>query len=92
MKIDLWDPESFAAGHPHAQYDWLRSNAPVHFQNEPDGPGYWAVTRWSDIRFVNESGELFSHAPVSMISSKIGSAASVRCWRYARAPASASAA
>ena len=25
MKIDLWNPDSFAAGHPHAQYDWLRA-------------------------------------------------------------------
>src|SRR6185312_12143539 len=48
MKIDLWDPESFAHGHPHAQYDWLRANDPVHFQEEPNGPGYWAITRYQD--------------------------------------------
>ena len=46
MKIDLFDPNSFAHGHPLAQYDWLRANSPVHFQAEPNGPGYWAVTRF----------------------------------------------
>ena len=29
MNIDLLSPESFAAGHPFAQYNWLRENAPV---------------------------------------------------------------
>jgi cytochrome P450 len=67
MKIDLWDPESFAAGHPHAQYDWLRNNAPVHFQNEPDGPGYWAVTRWKDVYEVDRNFQAFSSEPTIMI-------------------------
>jgi cytochrome P450 len=67
MKIDLWDPESFAAGHPHAQYDWLRSNAPVHFQKEPDGPGYWAVTRWQDVYEVDRNFQAFSAEPTIMI-------------------------
>jgi cytochrome P450 len=67
MKIDLWDPESFAAGHPHAQYDWLRSNAPVHFQNEPDGPGFWAVTRWKDVYEVDRNFQAFSSEPTIMI-------------------------
>ena len=31
MKIDLLTPASFAAGHPLAQYDWLRANDPVHW-------------------------------------------------------------
>ena len=67
MKIDLWDPQSFAAGHPHAQYDWLRANAPVHFQAEPDGPGYWAVTRFEDVWNVDRSFQAFSSEPTIMI-------------------------
>ena len=37
MHIDLLSPSRFAAGHPHDQYDWLRENDPVHWQEEPHG-------------------------------------------------------
>ncbi|MEI9990790.1 MAG: cytochrome P450 [Rhizomicrobium sp.] len=67
MNIDLWNPDSFAAGHPHAQYDWLRANDPVHFQAEPDGPGYWAVTRYRDVYDVDRDFQAFSSEPTVMI-------------------------
>jgi len=67
MKIDLWDPHSFAHGHPLAQYDWLRTNAPVHFQQEPNGPGYWAVTRFQDVWEVDRNFQAFSSEPTIMI-------------------------
>lgn len=67
MKIDLFDPTSFAHGHPHAQYDWLRANSPVHFQKEPDGPGYWAVTRYKDVYDVDRNFQTFSSEPTIMI-------------------------
>ncbi len=67
MKIDLWNPDSFAHGHPHAQYDWLRANDPVHFQAEPDGPGYWAITRYQDVYEVDRNFQAFSSEPTIMI-------------------------
>ncbi|MBV9540533.1 MAG: cytochrome P450, partial [Alphaproteobacteria bacterium] len=67
MKIDLFDPQSFAHGHPHAQYDWLRANDPVHFQKEPNGPGYWAVTRFQDVWDVDRNFQAFSSEPTIMI-------------------------
>jgi len=67
MKIDLWDPASFAHGHPHAQYDWLRANDPVHFQEEPNGPGYWAITRYQDVYDVDRGFQAFSSEPTIMI-------------------------
>jgi cytochrome P450 len=67
MKIDLWNPDSFAAGHPHAQYDWLRANDPVHFQEEPSGPGYWAITRYQDVYDVDRNFQAFSSEPTIMI-------------------------
>ena len=67
MKIDLWNPDSFAHGHPHAQYDWLRENDPVHFQEEPNGPGYWAITRYSDVYDVDRKFQAFSSEPTVMI-------------------------
>jgi cytochrome P450 len=67
MKIDLWNPQTFAAGHPHAQYDWLRANDPVHFQEEPNGPGYWAVTRFQNVWDVDRNFQAYSSEPTIMI-------------------------
>ena len=48
--INLIDPEYFAQhGHPWEQYEWLRANAPVFWHDEPDGPGFWAITKYDDI-------------------------------------------
>src|SRR5579872_3280174 len=67
MKIDLFDPASFSAGHPHAQYKWLRENAPVYRQAEANGPGYWAVTRYRDVWEVDRNFQTFSSEPTIMI-------------------------
>ena len=49
MHIDLLSPSSFAQGHPLDQYAWLQDNAPVYWHEEPDGPGFWALTRYEDV-------------------------------------------
>ena len=67
MKIDLLSPATFAQGHPHAQYDWLRAQAPVHWHDEPGGRGFWAVTRYDDVRAVGRDAENFSSSPTIMI-------------------------
>jgi cytochrome P450 len=76
MNIDLFDPKNFAAGHPHAQYDWLRANDPVHFQKEPNGPGYWAVTRFQDVWEVDRNFQAFSSEPTIMIQDPLAEAGS----------------
>jgi cytochrome P450 len=58
--IDLLDPASFAHGHPHDQYRWLRRHDPVHWHEEPDGPGFWAVTRYADVQTVSRDPKTFS--------------------------------
>jgi len=67
MKINLFDPTSYAHGHPHAQYDWLRQNAPVYRQAEDNGPGYWAVTRYKDVYDVDRNFQAYSSEPTIMI-------------------------
>jgi cytochrome P450 len=67
MKIDLLSPESFANGHPIAQYRWLRENAPVFWHEEPGGAGFWAVTRYKDVWEVDRSFQIFSSEPTIMI-------------------------
>jgi len=49
--IDLLSVASYAGGQPHDQYAWLREHAPVYRHYEPDGPGFWAVTRYDEIDF-----------------------------------------
>jgi cytochrome P450 len=65
--IDLYSPSSYASGHPAGQYAWLRDNDPVHWHPEPDGPGFWAVTRHEDVRAVSRNSALFSSGPTVMI-------------------------
>jgi cytochrome P450 len=75
MKIDLLSPESFAAGHPLAQYRWLRENAPVFWHEEPRGKGFWAVTRYKDVWEVDRNFQAFSSEPTIMISDPAAEAA-----------------
>ena len=60
MTIDLVSTATFAAGHPWEQYAWLRANDPVHWHNEADGPGFWAVTKYEDIRMISRQPATFS--------------------------------
>ncbi|MGD0189620.1 MAG: cytochrome P450 [Rhizomicrobium sp.] len=67
MNIDLVSPDSFSAGHPLAQYRWLRENAPVFWHQGPNGSGYWAVTRYRDVYDVDRNFQAFSSEPTIMI-------------------------
>ena len=59
--INLIDPEYFSKhGHPWDQYEWLRANAPVFWHDEPDGPGFWAITKYDDIRAISRTPKIFS--------------------------------
>jgi len=58
--VDLSDSRSFVPGVPHAWLAHLRRHDPVHWQEEPGGPGYWAVTKYEDCVTVNRDYERFS--------------------------------
>ncbi len=58
--IDLLSAASFANGQPHDQYRWLRRNAPVYWHPEPRGRGFWAVTRYHDVRAVGRDSKTYS--------------------------------
>ncbi len=59
-EIDLADPDTFVDAVPHDAFAWLRREDPVHFNPEADGPGFWVVTRYEDIRTVHRDVETFS--------------------------------
>ena len=67
MKIDLLDPDSFRGGHPHQQYQWLRRNAPCYRHDEPNGPGFWAVTKYDDVYNIGRDAATYSSEPTIMI-------------------------
>jgi cytochrome P450 len=58
--IDLSDPDAFVEAVPHAAFKALRAEDPVHWNPEPDGPGFWAVTRYEDIRLVHRDTATYS--------------------------------
>jgi cytochrome P450 len=59
-KIDLASPASFDGGQPHEQFRWLREHDPVHWHEEPDGAGFWAVTRYHDVKEVGRDPKTYS--------------------------------
>ncbi|WP_327365640.1 cytochrome P450 [Streptomyces sp. NBC_01217] len=60
MKVDLLDPSLFERGEFWPVLAWLRANDPVHRHAEPDGPGFWVVSRYEDIVGVYGDQESFS--------------------------------
>jgi cytochrome P450 len=60
QEMALDDPASFANGHPHEQYRWLRQNHPVWFHPERDGSGFWAVADYAHVVEVSRNQPVYS--------------------------------
>jgi cytochrome P450 len=58
--IDLYEPDTYVDGPPHAVFEHLRETDPVHWQDMGDGTGYWAVLRHADVVHVARHPNLFS--------------------------------
>ena len=61
-EIDLLDRDRFTEGIPHDWFTWLRANHPVYKHAEPDGPGFWVITKHADIIQCNRDAGTFSSA------------------------------
>jgi cytochrome P450 len=59
-EIDLSDHDAFQERVPYEWFRTLRREAPVFFNPERDGPGFYAVTRYADIREVHRHVEIYS--------------------------------
>jgi cholest-4-en-3-one 26-monooxygenase len=55
LLADTWEREV-----PHEMLTTLRREAPVFFHNEPDGPGFWAVTKHADVLAISRDNDTFS--------------------------------
>lgn len=59
-EIDLSSHDAFVERVPYKWFSTLRREAPVFFNPEPDGPGFYAVTRYWDIREVIRNFAVYS--------------------------------
>jgi cytochrome P450 len=59
-EVDLADIDGFADLRGYAQLDTLRAEDPVHWTEEKDGTGFWAVTRYNDIWAVDRDSETYT--------------------------------
>ncbi len=57
--IDLLE-DTWATAVPHDQFDRLRREAPVHWHEHPEWEGFWAVTRYDDVRAISRDHQTFS--------------------------------
>ncbi|MGH9025784.1 MAG: cytochrome P450 [Acidimicrobiia bacterium] len=58
--IDIYSPDIYVDGPPHEVFEHLRRTDPVHWQDIPDGTGYWAVLRHADVVHVAREPVVFS--------------------------------
>ncbi len=58
--VDLKAADTYANGHPWGAYARLRSESPVAWHPENDGPGFWALSKWADVRTVSRQPQRFS--------------------------------
>jgi cholest-4-en-3-one 26-monooxygenase len=67
--VDLTDPDIFEQATPHDMFTLLRRESPVHWHEEKDGPGFWAITKHADLKFISKKPELFSSAAKGTLAS-----------------------
>lgn len=58
--VDLLDPDRFRRLEHHEMFRVLRAEDPVHWTPEPDGPGFWSITKHADLITINRDAEGFS--------------------------------
>lgn len=58
--VDLADTSLYTSGDAHLVWQTLREQQPVFWQSSAEGPGFWAVTKWADVRRVLSEHETFS--------------------------------
>ena len=62
--LDVATPEHYEQhGYPHAEWTWLRRNAPVFWYDRPNVEPFWAITKHADIIEISKQPELFLNAP-----------------------------
>lgn len=60
IEADLYSPDVYKQAVPHDAFALLRREDPVHWHREPNGPGFWALTKYEDIVTVSQDSATFS--------------------------------
>src|SRR5579862_9556229 len=69
LPVDLLDHDLFEDHEPWEVFERLQQEAPVYFHPEPDGRGFWALTKYDDVLAVVRDAKTFS--------SEVGGAATI---------------
>ena len=59
-EVNLNDLDAFERGCPHEMFELLRREAPVFWQEAAQGSGYWAITKYEDVRNISRHPMEFS--------------------------------
>ena len=59
-EIDLANPDHFVEAVPHHWFKRFRAEAPVYWHPEPEGPGFWCITKYEDLKHVSKHPQVFS--------------------------------
>lgn len=68
--IDLMDLDPFIAGTENTLLSQLREREPLHWNEEPNGPGFWSVTRYEDVVRVVMDPQTFINGEGTQILSR----------------------
>lgn len=60
--MDVYDLDTYQRAIPHEVFGRLRKESPVFFNAEPEGPGFWAVTKYADLVTISKDPKTFSSA------------------------------
>jgi len=69
-QVDLTDLGPFIDGTEHALFRRLRDHEPLHWNDEPDGPGFWSLTRYADLMTAIEDPKTFVNGEGTQIPSR----------------------
>jgi cytochrome P450 len=70
LDIDLMELDPFVAGEDGELFRRLRDEDPCHWNDEEDGPGFWSLTRYEDVKAAGSDWQTFSSAQGTQIQSR----------------------
>ena len=71
---DIYSPDAYVRGPPHAAFARLRRERPVYWQEVDGQAGYWAVLRHADVVHVARHPEVFSASEGGVVIEDLDSA------------------
>ena len=57
---DIVSHDTYVDGVPRATFAHLRAHDPVHWTEEPEGRGFWSLTKYDDVLLASRSTEVYS--------------------------------